>query len=61
VAASTYPLARVWTEVEITTRRRNGEIRAQAALDFSRENAIHGGKKASAPWKQAMKDLADGG
>lgn len=37
------------------------EVRAQASLDYARDAAIHGGKKGSSAWKQAMKDLADGG
>jgi hypothetical protein len=41
----------------MTRRRRNTEIKAQASLDFARDNAIHGGKSGNRLWKQAMKDL----
>lgn len=45
----------------MTTRRRNREIKAQAALDKARDVSVHGGKGANKPFVQAMKDLADGG
>ncbi len=45
----------------MTKRRRNVEIKAQAVLDFARDAAIHGGKGSNKPWKQALKDLTDGG
>lgn len=44
----------------MTQRRRDREIKAQAALDKARDVSVHGGKKGAAGFRDAMKDLDNG-
>lgn len=53
-------MGRVMNEVEVTRRRRNREIAAQAALDKAVQASVHGGKKGTALLRSALKDLNDG-
>lgn len=59
--ARQYTLGQAWAEVEMTTRRRNREIAAQASLDKTVHGAIHGGKKGHTLLKETLKGLTDGG
>jgi hypothetical protein len=58
--ASSWPLGKVWAEVEITQRKRNEEIAAQASLDKIVQGAVHGGKKGNTLLKETLKGLNDG-
>ena len=53
--ASSWPIGKVWAEVEITQRKANEDIAAQAALDKTVHGAVHGGKKGNSLLKEALK------
>lgn len=58
--AHQWPLGKVWAEVEITQRKCNEEIAAQASLDKLVQGAVHGGKKGHSLLKETLKGLTDG-